>query len=201
VLGGLKFRKVIVIVALMLLVVGVVLAFLIQESYNEEVVLDKWDPLTPSKLYPQNVTGWAFMALTSGGTFLELNMSASDAVRVRIGTVTIDNVTGEEVWENLIFDHVGTYFNQRVAIVGTRADFLEIKNEGANTVNISGNVKKIGNVYKTFNSYSSLGTLAVLVGLASLIYGVLTKPKKRRSKRKARKNVASWDLERAIGRC
>lgn len=182
-----KIRKQLVVIALIFLIVGIVLAFSIQESYTKENTLDKWDPLTPSTLNPQNVTGWAFMALTPDGTFLKLNVTTSDTVRLRIGSMTIDEVTGKEIWGNLIFDQVGTHFTQKVAIAGTSSKLLEIKNEGTTLVNISGNVKKIGNIYQTVYPYSGLGTLVVLVGLTSLIYGVLTKPKERRSKRKGRK--------------
>lgn len=178
-------RKAIVIVALILLLTGIVLAVSIQESHTEEGILDRWDPITPSKLYPQNVTGWLFMAKTSDGTFLELNITASDVVRVRIGTLTT-NVSGEATWEKLIFNHTGTRFTQRVAIAETDANFLEIKNEGTNIVNISGDIKKIGNIRQTFHPYSGLGTIAALFGLILLIYGVSAKPKKRRFKGKSR---------------
>jgi len=174
--------KAIVIVALILLLTGIVLAVSIQESRTEEGILDRWDPIKPSKLSPQNSTSWVFMIKTLDGTFLELNVSASDVVRVRIGNYTIAEVTGEVLWETLVFDQIGTRFTQRVAIAGTGADFLEIKNEGANIVNISGNIKKIGNIRQSFHPYLGLGTLAALFGLILLIYGVSAKPKKRRFK-------------------
>jgi hypothetical protein len=123
------------------------------------------------------------MVLTQDGTFLELNISASGDVRVRIGAPTFNEVTGELEWKNLIFDHVGTRFTQRVAIAGTEADFLEIKNEGAVPVNISGNIKKIGNTYRTYYPHASLGALTVLVGLSLLLYGVFAKPGKKRKRR------------------
>jgi hypothetical protein len=173
--------------ALTLLIVGILLTFSIHESRSEETALDEWDPLTPSTLYPQNVTGWAFMALTQNGTFLELNISASGDVRVRIGVfLTVDEVTGEVVWENLIFDHVGRLFTQRVPIAGTGADFLEIKNEGVAPVNISGNIKKIGNTYRTYYPHASLGTLTLLTGLSLLLYGLFTKPKKRHLRKRGK---------------
>jgi hypothetical protein len=71
---GWKLIKSIVILALMFLTVGLILSFGVWQSRLEEVVLDAWDPVTPSVLYPGNVTGWAFMALKDG-TFLELNIS------------------------------------------------------------------------------------------------------------------------------
>lgn len=177
-------RKAIVIVALILLLTGIVLAVSIQESYTEEGILDKWDPIKPSELYPMNQTGWAFMELTSDGTFLELNISASDVVRVRIGIVVPD-VYGEPTLENVRFNDTGTRFTQRIAIAEINANFLEIKNEGTNVVNISGNIKKMGNIRRTSYPYLGLGTLAAVSGLILLIYGVSAKPKKRRFKGKS----------------
>lgn len=168
-------RKAIVIVALILLLTGIVLAVSIQESHAEESILDRWDPITPSKLYPTNVTGWAFMLTSSDGTSLELNIVASDVVRVIVGILT-----PVETWEKLVFNDTGTRFTQRITIAETDANFLEIKNEGTNIVNISGDIKKIGNIRQTSYPYLGLGTLAAVFGLILLIYGVSAKPKKRR---------------------
>ena len=179
-------RKAIVIVALILLLTGIVLAVSIQESHTEESILDRWDPITPSKLYPTNVTGWAFMLTSkSNGTFLELNINASDVVRVIIG-ILIADVSGEPIWAKLIFNDTGTRFTQRITIAETNANFLEIKNEGTKIVNISGDIKKIGNIRQTLYPYLGLGTLATVFGLILLIYGVSAKPKKRRFKGKSR---------------
>jgi hypothetical protein len=177
-------RKAIVTVALILLLTGIVLAVSIQESHTEESILDKWDPIYPRELYPTNVTGWAFMELTSDGTFLELNITASDVVRVRIGIIV--PVDEEATLENLTFNDTGTRFTQRIAIAETNATYLEIKNEGTNIVNISGDIKKIGNIRRTSYPYLGLGTLAAVSGLILLIYGVSAKPKKKRFKGKSR---------------
>lgn len=173
---------------MLLLVGGVVLAF-IQESRIEEEIIDKWT-VTPSTLNPQSqrdrVTGWAFMAGKEGGDFLELNVTASGDVRVRIGTVIgFNETTYETFYETpLLFNETGTRFTQRVRIYGTNANHLEIKNEGTQTINISGNIKKIGNVSKTFYPYSGLGTLAALLGAALLIYGTAAGRRKRHTKKR-----------------
>ena len=131
------------------------------------------------------------MALTPNGTFLELNISASDNVTVIIGKlVYFDEVTREEIWNNVIFNKTGTTFTQKVEIDGKNVDFLEIKNEGANPVNIYGNIRKIGNVSRQSCPYAGLGTLATLSGLIMLIYGILTKPRTpKRPRRKRHKNL------------
>lgn len=160
---------------------GIVLAtFSIQESYTKENTLNKWDlnkePLTLNPQEPGPVWGLGMPERS----FFELNVSASGTVRVRIGTPIYIAYTGEIVLTNLIFDQVGTGFTQKVEVDKSDTYQVEIKNEGTTPVNISGNVfaKKIETIYQTFYPYLSLGTLVVLVGLASLIYGVLTKPKK-----------------------
>jgi hypothetical protein len=183
---GRKLIKSIVILALMFLTVGLVLSFGVWQSRLEEVVLDVWDPVTPSVLYPGNATGWAFMALTKDGTFLELNITASDNVRIRIGNIAFSETTGETVWTNLIFDCSDKLFNQKVAINGTSADFLEIKNEGKNAVIISGNIKKLGNTYCIYYPYASLGALTLLGGTTMLLIGFTVKPKKRHRIRHAK---------------
>jgi len=167
--------------------VGIVLAFSKQESYTEENTLDYWDlnNAEMSTINPQD-PGPNWTLEIQEGTLLKLNVSASDTVRVRIATPTRDNVTGEEVL-NIVFNQVGTHFTQDVRGQATTYR-VEIKNEGITPVNISGNVKKIVKIYQTVFPYSSLGALVVLVGLTSLIYGILTKPKKRRPKMKARKS-------------
>jgi len=184
-----KLIRSLVILALMFLTAGVILSFGVWQSRFEETVLDAWDPITPSVLYPGNVTGWAFMALTKNGTFLELNITASDNVRVRIGNISFNEITGEQIWTNIIFDHNDKLFNQKVAINGTGADFLEIKNEGRNAVKISGNIKKLGNVNRTYYPYISLGTLIFLGGICALFIGFTAKPKKRRLSHTRRKNI------------
>lgn len=187
-----EIKKAIVIVASILLTVGIVSAtFSIQESYTEESTLNRWDlnnePITLKSTGPGLIWGLEMPERS----FFELNVSASGSVRVRIGTPTFIEDTEEVVLTNLIFDHVGTRFTQKVEVDKSGTYQVEIKNEGT-PVNISGNVfaKKIVTIYQAVYPYSSLGTLVAIGGLTLLIYGVLIRPKKRRSKRKARKIIS-----------
>jgi hypothetical protein len=75
---------------------------------------------------------------------------------------------------------------ERTLLAETDANFLEIKNQGTNIVDISGDIKKIGNIRQTSYPYLIIGTLAAVFGLILLIYGVSAKPKKRRFKGKSR---------------
>ncbi|MEM3697224.1 MAG: hypothetical protein QXQ94_06970 [Candidatus Bathyarchaeia archaeon] len=173
-------RVIFVIVGFSLLIITIVLACFIYEVHVEEVVIEKWDPITPSSLNPGNITGWAFAALTQNGTFLELNISASEPVRVIIGRlVSFDPTTKEEVWEDVIFNQTGTIFKQKVEIAGKNADFLQIKNERTNSVSISGDVKKIGEVTRSFYPYTGLGTITALLSVSMLTYGILAKSRVR----------------------
>ena len=186
-----KIRKAFVIMGLILLTAGIVLAYSHPESLPEQVTLDKWDPVTPSTLTPQNQTGWDFTALTQGGNFLKLNVTASNSVALMIGELTYNNVTGDQEWNNLVFNQVGMHFAQNVAIAGTRASFLEIDNNGTTPVNISGNVTKIGTINHTVYPYSLLGALVALAGFILLIYGIVTRPGPGRKHAK-KKTVKTW---------
>jgi len=189
--GRRKIRKECVIIGLILLTVGIVLAYSHPESLPEQVTLDKWDPVTPSTLSAQNQTGWDFTALTQGGSFLKLNVTASDNVTLTIGEPSANNVTGEQTWSNLIFNQVGTRFTQEVTINGTKASLLEIMNNETTPVSISGNVTKIGTVNQTVYPYSLLGTLVALAGFILLIYGIVTRPGPGRKHAK-KKTVKKW---------
>lgn len=185
-------RKTFVATALIILAVGISISFLIQVQSDEEVVADEWNPITPSVLDPQNATYLAFIErakVYSGEKFpklnitaLELNISASNPVRVRIGKIIfteLTQITGEFDLTNVIFDNSKTRFTERIQINGTDVDFLEIKNEGTKSVNISGSIKTIGETVRTLCPYLNVGTSIVLTGLALLVYGLMAKPKKR----------------------
>jgi hypothetical protein len=184
-----KIKKTFVIMAMLFFMVGIVLAaFSIQESYVEENILDRWDGIgssTQGWINPEDL-GFSWTLEMQEGSFFELNVSASDTVGVRIGTPTYDGDTGEEVLTNPMFDHVGTCFTQKVAVGESGIYRMEIKNEGTTPVSIWGNVfaKKIVVIYQSVFPYLSVGTSVILGGLASLIYGALTKSKEKHSKRK-----------------
>jgi len=174
-------KKNIVAFGLLLLITGIILTS-IQESCIEEGVLGEWNPTTPLALYPQDEFRWSLLPLTLNETVLELNISASGDVRVVIGILSYEPISELEFWKNIIFNQTGTYFHQNVSIAEASANLLQIKNEGTEPINISGNIKKLGNIRKTFYPYSGLGNLMGISGLFILALGILTKPRKRRSK-------------------
>jgi hypothetical protein len=180
-----QIRKTILAMALMFLIAGTVLAaFSIQRSHTEENILDTWDLNGSSALDPQ-APGPSWARQMPEGSFFELNISASNTLRLRIGTLVHNETTGEDFLTNLVFDQVGTRFVQEVAVGGNDTYQVEIKNEGASIVSIWGNVLAKNAVvsYQTVYPYASLGTLALLTGSATMIYGLFTKPKKRPGKR------------------
>jgi len=163
-------------------VIGIILAaFSTQASYEEENTLGMWVNLWPDALKPQSEPGplWT-IEIPEGGGFFELNVSATDSVRVRIGTPGFDNVTQKDILVDIVFDQVGTRFNQKVNVEGGFYE-VDIRNEGTVPVMIWGDAlaKNTTVTYQTVYPYSSSGTLVVLGGLTSLMYGVLTKAKKR----------------------
>lgn len=162
--------------------IGIILAaFSTQSSYEKENTLGTWVNLWPGALKPQSEPGplWT-IEIPEGGGFFELNVSATDWVRVRIGTPGFDNVTQKDILVNIVFDQVGTRFNQKVDVKGGFYE-VDIRNEGTFLLIIWGDVvaKNTTVTYQTVYPYSSSGTLVVLGGFTSLMYGVLTKPKKR----------------------
>lgn len=212
-------KKTVAFVGLMVLVLGIFLAFAVVETRICEEVIDEWGPIYPSILYPYrndaenkfNTTGYAFIdrAIANNrandlkslleiknilGLFLELNMSASNPVRVRVGIVKLldfayyyNQRSAKVEWINVIFETNGTYIDNRVNIEiiinedGARAnaDFLEIENEGTEPVEISGNIKLVGKTLKPFYPYMGLGTLICFLGFSLTAYGFSAKPKKR----------------------
>ncbi|MEM3550860.1 MAG: hypothetical protein QXQ94_05720 [Candidatus Bathyarchaeia archaeon] len=172
-----------IIASLPLLLIAVILVCCIKEYRIQEVIIDKWDPITPSVLEPYNQTGWAFAVLTSNGTCLELNISASGRVRIIIGKLVYFNeITRERTYDNVVFNETGTKFVQKVEIAEKDVDFLEIENRETWSIEISGNINKIGNDYLQFYPYSGIGTLIGLVGLSFLVYGIVAKANKKKKR-------------------
>lgn len=189
-------RKALVIFALLIIVIGVVVSFSKEEHYVEELVVDKWD-VTPSVLNPigepENATYIAFrdraeinarnLKFDFNVSALELNINTSSPVSVKVGTISYTSIGYETVdWEliNLVFEDYKKQFNDRIEVDGTKADFLEIKNNGTIPVSISGYIKTMGRTLRTVYPYSNFGTLIVLVGVALLIYGFAAKPSRKR---------------------
>lgn len=184
-------KKTIVTFGLLLLITGIPLTS-IQESHIEEGVLKEWNPAAPLTLPPQDEFRWSLLPLTLTETFLELNISASGDVRVIIGILNYEPISEYEFWRNVIFNQTGTYFNQNVSIAEASANLLQIKNEGTECVNITGYIKKLGNIRKTVYPYSGYGTLMSISGIFLLFLGILTKPRKMRSQFTLKKSKASY---------
>lgn len=192
-------RKTLVVIALITLIVGVFISFSLQSKYSEQVVAYDWT-IHPQVLAPpkegsttsqnengSSTTGLAFISITKTQDVikkfpkltviaLELNVTASQPVRVIVGRlIHSDPVT----FDHVIFNSSSITFSERITTKGTDADFLEIRNEGDTSVNVTGNVKVIGEVVHVRYPYMNIGTLIILSGLALLAYGIATKPKKR----------------------
>jgi hypothetical protein len=173
-------RKTFLIGGLALLVGGIALAVIsIQQARSEEQILGKWDSFGPSMITLQDPgPSWA-LEMTEG-SFFELDVSASDAVRLEIGVPTYSEDVGKEVLTNLVFDQVGTSFTQNITIHENGTYQIEIHNEAMTNVIVWGSIsaRSVFTTYVALYPHSSSGALVMLGGLFSLIYGVLTKPKK-----------------------
>jgi len=181
-------KKAFVMIGLISFLIGVFLAvFPTQVSYTKEI--DKWN-IGFCTIRPKD-PGPCWGRRMSRGTFLELNISASDTVRVRIGVPVYDKFIHEMVLKNITFSQVGTNFTQKVEISESGAYQVEIKNEGTNPVNVWGSVSAKKTIHQTVHPYSSLATPIVLGSLVSLIYGVSAKSKKRYIKMKHRRRNRS----------
>lgn len=171
------------------LALGIALgAFSIQESHAEEIILGLWNNIWPPTLNPQG-TGPVWGLELQEGSFFDLNVSTSDAVRLRIGTPAFNNDTGEQLLTNLLFNEVGTHFTEKVVVSRNGSYEVEIANEGSVPVDIWGNAsaRKILETYQTVYPYSLSGTLVALGSFFGLVYGILTHPKKRHATRNSRK--------------
>ncbi|MCS7115675.1 MAG: hypothetical protein RMJ15_03100 [Nitrososphaerota archaeon] len=215
-------KKSVVAAALVIIAMGFVLAISVQEKRVVEYVIDEWNPITPSTLYPHwnhdanefNSTGYAFISRAKGNPqkkallesgeilelYLDLDISASGPVRVRVGSIssTDNSLTNYQFHDpqlppkynlTVIFDESGSRIFKRVRIDGTNADFLDIINEGAVSVNISGAIKLIGKLPTISYPFLGPGTLMCLIGFFLLFYGVLAKPKRRIMGRKGKGRI------------
>ena len=172
----------------MLLIVGIVLVtFSIQMHNDTENTLDRWDSLGTSALLPQN-PGPSWTLEVAAGSFFRLDISATSPVRIRIGMPSYDQLTGETVFMNPIFDQVGARFTQKVEVNENNTYEVQIKNEGAIPLAVEGNVSlaEIMTKYQTIYPYQSLGTPVALIGSILLIYGGFASADKQRYRAKLR---------------
>lgn len=172
------------------MVVGIFLAtFSAVESYSEEEVLTKWDDIWPSTLNappnPRNSTFWG--SYVPRGAWVELDLSFSGSLRVTVSGV---QQTGQTTTP--IFDELGVFFDDKVAVSGGGTYQVDIKNEGSSSVDIdpgsSVAVKQNVGEYRASNPYLVPGTLTACVGVVVLVVGFVTKPGRARRKKSAVKS-------------
>jgi len=176
---GIVFKKVLVSMGLILLVIGVIIfLFPKQEPYFElkPVTIDEWN-LQQRTLAPQNTTSYA--RLMKPGMLFRLNIScanASNSVKVTVSFV-------KRLMSPIkvpIFEQTGNIFNQEVPISGTGTYFVDVTNENPNPVTLLGNVliqqKRIN--YYTIYPYVIPGFLIMLTGTIVLIIGISKRPKR-----------------------
>lgn len=200
-------KKLVVAIALLILILGVI-SLLISETRLEEEIIDEWNPLTPPTLFPDwhginesDHTGCFFIERARGNNeifrtlfdqgkiselLLELNVSASNRVNVKVGKFLFFNeTTGETFFSIVFFNRTGVFINEIVEVMVNKSDakfyYLEIRNEGSDSVNISGYVILKGKMPKVFYPFYRFGTVMCFLGFCLAIYGFLAKPKRKRT--------------------
>ncbi|MEM3617733.1 MAG: hypothetical protein QXK47_01520 [Candidatus Bathyarchaeia archaeon] len=122
------------------------------------------------------------------GDFFEINISASNNVRVKVGNVGRDPFGNPITTDPILFEDYGNNIIQRVNVTGKGTYQVEIINEGTGPVILSGFLyaKKSVKIIQVLHPYSSLGTLLLLLGVGVLFYGILAKPRRLRARRRLR---------------
>ena len=184
--GGTIINKVIVICAIILITAAICLIGI--QTIKSHVT----DRLVTSPHYFNNETlnpyrSFFFASEMEEGAFFDINISASSDVTVKVGNTGLD-LFREPITINIIFQDYGKSIIQRVNVTRKDTYQVEIANEGADSITLSGAIyaKKTVKIVETIHPYSSRGTFILLVGVGILIYGVLAKPKKRHLRNRPR---------------
>ncbi|HKZ93467.1 MAG TPA: hypothetical protein VJ249_02645 [Candidatus Bathyarchaeia archaeon] len=180
-------RRLFVVAGLVLVIVGVALTlYSVREVYFEENVVEVWGsvvrPIWPSRLNASGSSGdrgfWGrFMSRSS---WFKLNLSFSGVVRVSVSSVQRDAEGSQTLVP--VFSEVGAVFGQRVDVGGNGTYQVDLVNEGAVPVDVlpGSNVYAKENVAKNRvgSPYSVVGTLAALLGVVVMIFGLVAKSRK-----------------------
>ena len=142
------------------------------------------DPAHPSFLSPASQAysragPWGYGPMPVRGSFA-LNILVSGPVRVNVASVASDQTL------ETVFDRVGTSFFESVPASGGTYQ-VQITNEGASSVEIMSGSSVIAQervtTYEVAFPYTSWGVLILVLGVALVVVGFLSKSKKRLSKK------------------
>ena len=173
---------------LILLIVGIaIFVFPTQETYVEPpevVTIGEWT-MQQRTLAPQNATFYGKMV--EPGMWFRLNISSSDPVKVTISLVQ----HAPDPTKAPIFEETGISFEQAVLIYNTGMHYVDVVNENAFSVTLEGNVlvqkQQTNTNYRTIYPYFIPGSLIMLGGTTTLLFGIFKtsrKPSKPKSKHK-----------------
>ncbi|MEM1566659.1 MAG: hypothetical protein QW510_06240 [Candidatus Bathyarchaeia archaeon] len=219
-----------VVVGLLILILGVVVGFLVNEKRFEEEKLDEWKPKEHFTLVPnKNATyGILFFERVSGPNinfrklfergeipawFLELNLTAfGGPVRVVVGRVVPKEIPTwgpypyyEASWLKIFLNYSGTCIVERLAFNATNINvtnnivadarwlYLEILNEEAYPVSLSGNIVFKAEMPKVFYPFLGFGIFLCLLGSSLMFYGILAKPSRRQVLARASRALSRRD--------
>lgn len=178
---------------LILIVAGIVLAAVVVTkpvTNLKDIPGAVWTPIqsqnpaNPSVLSPAsepyNRAGpWGYGPMPIGGQFA-LNILASGPVRVIVASVSSDQTL------ETVYNKFGTSFFEPVPASGGTYQ-VQVTNEGTSSVEIMSGSNVFAQqritTYETSYPYVGWGSLVAVLGVALVIVGYISKPKKRLSKR------------------
>lgn len=178
---GETLRRKVAFLGAFLLILGLTIMLLpTQEAFMEKREVEVGDPwkLQSLALPPQDTTFYA--KLMTPGMWFQLDISSTDLIELQVSVIQ------QETTKVLVFPpQEATSFDQKVPITRTGTYVIDIENTSQSTVTLEGEVlTKNSEAVPNFSTYAFLGFPFMLGGAVALIYGVLKKPKKSRTKRK-----------------
>ncbi len=176
----LHFKKVTVLIGLILLILGAaIFIFPAQESYQNTVTETEW-PLQQVILEPQNSTFWGWGPMIYRVHSIQLNIDSLDSSGYPATVIVTISTTQQEGTSKIVFQDSQSSFHQLIPISLGGTYFVDIKNANSFSVTLEGSidVQKTEEGNRTVYPHALPGFLIMLGGACVLIFGVFKKPKK-----------------------
>ncbi len=178
-------KKIIVCAGLIFLIAGLLIFLLpVQEVYTE-IDVSEWDlhsrVLDPSG---QDHDSTFYATLMKHEWWFQLNLSSSDPVELQVSI--LQHNPEEKV---PIFNQTGSNFKQNVFAQNTGTYVIDIKNTNPSPVTLEGKVLAKQLETNTIHPYALPGFLIILVGAATLLFGIFKGTKKHSKPKRAKSEI------------